>query len=176
MGENPGNHPTPVRKEASTEETWTIRDSFMIAGRRCWVGRLGKARVWAGVAADGCRRPLLRHRSRRERDFRASGRAAGCPGVVPRAAVVRWTKRLHARTHRTRAVMAPFGRLRPLPHSLVNSTLPLWIHVAVGSSALITLRGGQLRRRGCDPSVSLERPIGAIPSRCPPTRSNYCVS
>lgn len=111
VGENPGNHPTPVRKEASTEETWTIRDSFMIAGRRCWVGRLGRVRVWAGVAADGCRRPLLRHRSRRERDFRASGQAAGCPGVVPRAAVVRWTKRLYARTHKNKG---RYGPIRPL--------------------------------------------------------------
>ena len=102
-------------------------DGFMIAGRKSSVGRLSRVRVWAGVAADGCRRPLLGHRSPRERAFGASGRAAGCPGVVPRAAVVRWTRRLHARTPRTRAVTAPFGRLRPLPHSLVNSTLPLWI-------------------------------------------------
>ena len=173
MGENPGNHPTPVRKEASTEETWTIRDSFMIAGRRCSVGRV---REWAGVAADGCRRPLLRHRSLRERDFEPVDEQRDAQGLFRALPWFVGQNAFHARTPRTRAVTAPFGRLRPLPHSLVNSTLPLWIHVAVGSSALITLRGGQLARRGCDPSVSLERPIGAIPSRCPPTRDDHCVS
>ncbi len=107
-------------------------DQNMIAGRRSSVGRV---RVLAGVAADGCRRPLPRHRSRRKRDFEPVDGQRDAQGLF-RALLwfVRQNASLHGLLHsapRTRAVAAPFGRLRPLPHSLVNSTLPLLMWLLV---------------------------------------------